>query len=165
MHGGYVISNGSTPCPIGDSVGIAVGDYSSGTSHLVDLVPEASTQGQVLQFSCYGAAAVGTIYLDGQSCMGTSSNVTGEFLLPYPSTNTYTLSNMYVHYAAAGNPNDIVTLYVNGIGTLNCQPISGTSCVATSGTASIVGGSTYSIRVATFSPETLANVNVTIQLQ
>lgn len=160
-----MISNGSTPCPIGDSVGIAVGDYSSGTSHLVDLVPEASTQGQVLQFSCYGPAAVGTIYLDGQSCMGVASSVSGEFLLPYPSTNTYTFSNMYVHYTVPGNSSDIVTLYVNGVGTLNCQPTSGTFCQVTSGTASIVGGSTYSIRVAAFSPETLKNVNVTIQLQ
>jgi len=39
----YVMSNGGTPCPIGESIGIAVGDATSGiTSHLVDLVPEAS---------------------------------------------------------------------------------------------------------------------------
>lgn len=42
---GYVIDNGSTPCPVGESVGIGVGDPSTPlmhNEHLVDLVPEAS---------------------------------------------------------------------------------------------------------------------------
>ena len=45
VYAGYVIDNGSTPCPIGESIGVGVGDPSSPlqhNEHLVDLVPEAS---------------------------------------------------------------------------------------------------------------------------
>jgi hypothetical protein len=44
-HGGYVVDNGSTPCPVGESIGVGVGDPSSplpNNEHLVDLIPEAS---------------------------------------------------------------------------------------------------------------------------
>jgi hypothetical protein len=37
----YVV-NSATACPVGESIGIAVGDPDSSTSHLVDLVPTAS---------------------------------------------------------------------------------------------------------------------------
>jgi hypothetical protein len=37
----YVV-NSTTACPVGESIGIAVGDPASNTSHLVDLVPTAS---------------------------------------------------------------------------------------------------------------------------
>jgi hypothetical protein len=71
---GFVIDNGNTPCPIGESIGVAVGDPSpalSNNEHLVDVVPEASVsgaaaQGQILQFTCIGAVATAasTIFLN-----------------------------------------------------------------------------------------------------
>ena len=128
----YVIDNGTTPCPIGESIGIAVGDVGNPTSHLVDLIPEASVsgavaQGQILQFTCSGNAP-GTgafVYLNGESCGMTADN--GEFTLPYAS-GTYTLSRMYVNYTVAGNSSDLVQLLVGSTPMLSCIPSSGTQC-------------------------------------
>ncbi len=80
-HGGYV-KNSVTPCPIGESIGIAVGDPGTPpTTHLVDLVAEASVsgataQGLILQFLCAGkVAASATVYLAGQPCSISSTGV------------------------------------------------------------------------------------------
>jgi hypothetical protein len=180
LNAGYVIDNNpsgsaNTPCPLGESIGIAVGDAGSGTSHLVDLVPEASvsgavSQGLVLQFTCFGSAPSGnTVYLNGQGCVTTTNTV--EFSLPFQS-GTYTLKNMYVNYGTVGVPNDTVTLWVAGSSTnISCAPTSAspkqrTDLLSVTGhSASITAGQSYSIRVSTHGSETLTNVLVTIQLQ
>lgn len=118
-NAGDVIDNGSAPCPIGESVGVAVGDASSGTSHAVDLVPGQSvsgavSQGLVLQFTCAGADSPGaTTYLNGQTCATTSGTNSTEFNLPYQS-GTYTFKNLYVSFGGTAALTDSVTLYIGG---------------------------------------------------
>lgn len=165
-------SGTNTPCPLGESVGLAVGDPSGTTSpHLVDLIPEASvggavSQGLVLQFTCSGtAASSNTIYLNGQICGTASGTNNAQFTLPFQS-GSYTFMNMYVNYTHAGVATDTVTLYVNGSATsVTCPPTSGTQCSDLTDKASISSGQNYSIRIATHASEMLANVLVTIQLQ
>ncbi len=163
----YVISNGTTPCPIGESVGIEVGDYSGigANLHLVDLVPEASVsgaaaQGQVLQFSCTGSSGSGsgTGYVNGGGCNNTGA---GEFSLPFQGTGTYTLKNMYVNYTAFTG-SVTIALFVNNVQTLNCTA-TGTQCTDPTSTT-ITSGQKYSIRLLLTSAS-ISNVNVTIQLQ
>jgi hypothetical protein len=172
VTGGYVVTNGTTACPIGESIGIAVGESSapSNARHLVDLVPEASvsgaaSQGQILQFMCSGKApsAGGTVYIQNTPCSTTTD--TGEFSLPYPS-GTYTFRNLYVNYTAAGSGTDTVYLWVNGTRTsIHCSPTSSTQCTDVSDTAAITSGQNYSLRLTSASGDTLTNVNATIQLQ
>jgi hypothetical protein len=172
--GGYVVTNGTTPCPIGESIGVAVGESSAPMSkmHLVDLVPEASVsgaagQGQILQFTCIGAVATtaSTIFLNGGQCTVGSGSDNTEFTLPYPS-GSYTFSQMYVNYGHAGLTNDTVTLFVDGTSTnVTCSPTTTGQCSDPTHTASISGGHPYSIRVATQASDPLKNINVTIRLQ
>jgi hypothetical protein len=170
----YVVTNSTTPCPVGESIGIAVGDPSSGTSHVVDLVPEASVsgaaaQGQILQFTCIGAVptVASTIYLNGGQCSVGSGTDAVEFTLPYPS-GTYRFSQMYVNYGHVGLTGDTVTLFVNGSsGTtpVSCAPTTTGQCSDLTHTLTITGGQTYSIRVSTGASDSLKNINVTIRLQ
>lgn len=163
----YVISNGTTPCPIGESIGIEVGDYSNigANLHLVDLVPEASvsgaiSQGQVQQFSCTGSSGSGsgTGYVNGGGCNNVGP---GEFSLPFQGTGSYTLKNLYVNYTvASGSP--VVSLYVNNIQTLHCTA-TGTQCTDPTSTT-ITSGLKCSIRIG-LSGASISNVNVTVQLQ
>lgn len=167
----YVIGNMITPCPLGESIGVAVGDYNVKSNlHLVDLVPEASvsgavSQGIVLQFTCGGAvgALTQTTYLNGQQCSTTANAV--EFTLPYQSGSD-SLKNMYVNYNTAGIAGDAVTLYVDNMAiTVICNPTPAGQCTDLVRTASITGGHTYSVRAATQAGSTLNTVLVTLELQ
>lgn len=171
-----VKDNQGTPCPIGESIGIAPGELSAPSTnlHLADLIPEAgvsgaAAQGQILQFTCIGAVptTASTIYLNGGQCSIASGTDAVEFTLPYPS-GTYTLSQMYVNYAHPGLTGDTVTLFVNGSSgatPVSCSPTTTGQCSDLTDTASIAAGQTYSIRVGTGASDPLKNINVTIRLQ
>lgn len=175
-NGGYVIDNGSTPCPIGESIGVGVGDPSSPLSnnrHLVDLVPEASvsgavSQGLVLQFTCSGTVTTGTtLYLNGELCNATTN--TTEFALPYQS-GTYTFKNLYVNYKNTPAATDALTLYVGGSATsitCNPSPSGAAPCPDVTHTATITPSTArnYSVRLTVATGSTIANLCVTIQLQ
>jgi hypothetical protein len=179
MGAGYAIDNSianshvNTPCPIGESVGVAVGDPAMTTTpHLVDLIPEASvsgaaSQGQVLQFTCFGPVAAGTtVYLNGQACNAVM-DIT-EFNLPYQS-GAYMLKNLYGSYGGTPTATDSLTLWVNTSATsVTCNPsASGTAPCPDITHNTMISPSTrkYSVRLATSSGSTIANLCLTIQLQ
>lgn len=173
----YSEDNSNTPCPIGESIGIAVGDP-TGTNlsmHLVDLVPEASVGGgALLTFFCVGTVSAGATTYMFPSAIGTNCQQTvGEM---QPVSFAGTIKNLEVVYGTAPGATHTDTFTIlkcpalTGCATtgITCQ-VSGagtpSTCSDTSHTASVAQGDGVQIQDAAGTGSGAKDARVTIQIQ
>lgn len=174
-NSGYSVSNGSTPCPAGESIGISVGEASAPSTnlHLVDLIQSPSTSGGAqLTFFCQGATVVSsTLYVFPSHTGINCNNTTGSSTLA-PVSVTGWLRNLVVYYQTAPGGADSISVYkCPGLGAclttpaLTC-PVSGHGCTDFNNTMQISRGDGIQVTVGTTNSTTLGkDIRVSFEIQ
>lgn len=170
----YVLDNGGTPCNAGESIGVSVGDPSSGTLHVVDLIPEASVQGgAVMTFFCTGGVASHmTVFMwpgsGNTNCAQTASTI------EQPVSFSGTIRNLAVFYGTAPGgalTDNITVVKCHPVGTctptaVTC-PITGSSqtCVDNTHSVAVLQGDGIQVQDATATLSGGKDVRISIQIQ
>ncbi len=173
----YSRDNSATPCSSGESIGIAVGDPGSGSTstHLVDLVPEASvTGGAVMTFFCTGFVSAGQSNYLFPSALGTNCQQAVVAAAMQPVSFSGTLKNLEVVYGTAPGTSHTDTFTVFkcpalaacSATTVKCQ-VSGTaiSCSDIADTVAVSQGDGIQIVDAAGTSSAAQAARVTIQIQ
>jgi hypothetical protein len=124
-----------------------------------------SRPAQVASGWCHNAlAASSTLYFDPFNTAGTSTCSTDVAGMPAVSGGT--ASSLRVSTGSAATGGEVVTVYINGSGTLTCTLGAGArSCSDTTHTAAILAGQLYYVKIDTVASEALANISAVFAIQ